>query len=125
MAGSFISLTLANLSVLDDGLPERAWHRALTEVMADLKDRPNDKTKRTLTLTMELVPEMDEARDLCGAEVTFKVKAGVPHRQTKTYGMTTNRRGELLFSENNPEDPDQATLDDLDEEGRVRRPGRE
>lgn len=123
----FVELTLGSLEELDDGRVSIAFGQAMRAAVQDCVDRPAEKKVRTVTLELKLKPIIDTddgITEMKGASGEFTIKSKVPERRSKTYEMRANKKGQLAFSSNSPENMDQATFDDVDPKtGRVdRRP---
>lgn len=121
----FVELNLANMDELDDGRVAAAFQKNVKDAVLDCIDRPTDKNPRVVTLELKLtpVPTSDGAVvELEGADGSFKVKLKVPERKSKTYNFRTNKKGQLAFSSESPENADQTTFNDVDPAtGKVRR----
>jgi hypothetical protein len=109
-----VQFDIANIGDLDDGRVSVAFAHELRRAVMDCMDRPGDKKPRSVTLEFRLTPVVGEEGQCDGAEGEFEIKSKVPTRKSKTYSFSTNRKGHLIYSSNNPEDIDQATFDDVD-----------
>jgi hypothetical protein len=81
-------LNLANLHKLDGGKADRAVSHAIRQCVADITDRPGDKSKRKVSVVISLEPKLD--RDLAALEdvaVDIQINTGIPKRQTRQYPM--------------------------------------
>lgn len=121
----FIELDLASLDKLDDGRVSVAFAHELKRAVQDCMDRPGDKKPRIVTLEFSLKPVCSTEGgvvEMDGADGDFKIKSKVPTRQTKTYSFRANKRGQLAFSSESPENADQTTFNDIDPQtGKVKR----
>jgi hypothetical protein len=120
-------MSLAALKTLDGSRVALAFQRSVEDCVLDMRDRPLDKSKRKVTLELELIPVADEdpvveGRMMCvGADANFRVKTSLPQRVSKTYNFELDDKG-LFFAVNSPENAAQTTFDDVDQEtGRVER----
>lgn len=107
-------LTLSTLKDLDFGRPAVAFEQAVADAVRDCKDRPGDNRPRRVTLDFTLIPLIDETGDCNDVQGDFRIKLSCPNRQTKPYQFGLNRNGQLYFSENCPENPDQKSMFDTD-----------
>lgn len=108
---SSLVLTLKDLHHLDNGKANAAVNHALRQCVQDIIDRPGDKAKRKVMLTVEMTPKLDE--DLGALDTVhtqFIIKSSIPVRRTVEYPMLASRDGRLLFSRNSPMDPRQNDL---------------
>jgi len=106
-------LTLGTLKDLDFGKAESAFQAELDKVVADVQDRPNDPTNRSVTLTVLVKPEQVEHGTAETCQVQLQIRSKVPHRQTREYSMKTSTAAELVFNSEAPENANQMTLDEL------------
>ena len=118
---AFLPLNLSTLEELDDGRVAAAFVREIKRVADDMMDRPGDANKRTVALEFTLTPVIDDAGLCDGARGEFQIKSKVPNRKSKTNGFDVRKNGVLAFSVESPTNPDQTTLDEMDETGKVNR----
>lgn len=85
-----VPLTFKNLVELDDGRLAVAFDRELRQALADLRDRPADKRKRKITLTVELQP-LEHHGDFDGADIDYYVTSKRPHEAGSTIRLTPNQ----------------------------------
>jgi|GEM_PF-1738119 len=107
------NLTLHSIQHLDGGKVDVAFTHAVAQVVADIKDRPGDKTKRTVTLTLSATPTLadDGSGVLDTIETRFQVKTGIPVRKSRGYPMAPRQDGKaMLFQEEDPNNPHQQTF---------------
>lgn len=106
------TLTLANLSEIDNGRVQLAFDAAIIRVIRDLADRPNVDQARKIELIVKINPDCDVDQGvLVGGNIQFEVKDSVPKRQTTTYPMKLGGNG-LLFEPQSPDNPNQQVLSD-------------
>jgi hypothetical protein len=108
-------LTLENLTDLDFGKARNAFDKELRRCVEDCLDRPNDEAARTVTLQLTLKPvSSGQECEACKGE--FEIKSKVPVRRTRSYHFgvktTGQLKGNLYFSEDSPDNFDQATFFD-------------
>jgi len=104
-------LTLDSVMEIENGKVSAALDHELAQAVRDVVDRPADKTKRTVTLVIELAPVLD--RDLATLkhiEATFKMFHRTPKRRSVEYPMLATKSGELFFQPHSPFDPRQHEL---------------
>jgi hypothetical protein len=106
------TFSLQELESLDGGKAVRALDAHIKRAALDCYDRPGDKKARKVTLEIELVPAMD-AEGNCD-EVHAKIRAAstVPKHVTKPYSLGLRPSGQLVFSEDAPDNYRQATIMD-------------
>lgn len=116
-----VEFNVKTLNDVADGIVSRAFMKELEKAVRDCLDRPKYKKPRTVTLELKLTPQIDEDGSCEGAFGEFDVRSKLPSRKCDPIAFKLNRQGQLAFSENNPGNPDQATIDDMDENGRRRK----
>lgn len=112
----FVELTLKSLEELDDGRVSKAFAHELRRAVQDCLDRPRDKKARTVTLELSLTPCVTDEGGIIeatGADGEFSIKSKVPTRKSKTYSFKANKKGQLAYSSESPENADQLTFDDV------------
>ena len=82
-------------------------------VVMDLADRDKLMKKRSLVLQIDFVPGSTDGR----VAVSCHAHSKLPARVTEVYWMTRVGENGLAFNATSPEDPDQMTLDALEEKG--------
>lgn len=123
---SLVNLKLETLKDLDFGRPAVAFELATQDAVRDCNDRPGDKRPRKVTMEFVIIHCIGDEGQCDGVTGEFKIKTTIPHRQTKPYSFGINRKGQLFFSEESPNNVDQSTFDDVDPvSGRVVRDVRE
>lgn len=119
---ALVELNLQSLNDLDDGRVATAFIHELKRVVLDCIDRPGDKNLRKVALEFELTPIVADDGSCESADGQFKIKSKVPDRKTKTYSFGVNKRGQLSYSQNSPDNIDQTTIFDVNPKtGRVER----
>lgn len=104
-------LNLTNLVDLDNGKVVAAFNHALRQILADISDRPGDRTKRKAVLTVIATPRIDKDLSvLDGSDIQFQVKAQIPVRQSKPYPMLLTADNTAMFQPESPDNPRQAAL---------------
>lgn len=105
------TLDLANLHHLDNGKGALAFSHAMRQIVKDIQDRPGDKAKRKVVLTVEGTPSLDnDSAVLDTIGIRINVKTSIPNRQTVEYPMLPQADGRLVFQEHSPGDPRQSSL---------------
>jgi hypothetical protein len=119
---AFVSLSINSLAELDGGKVSAAFLHDLRRIIQDCIDRPGDKTARTITLEFSAKPQVGQELVCEGVEGKFRIKSRIPERKTKAYHFQTDRSGGLFFNANNPSNPDQTTIDDINpKSGKIER----
>lgn len=108
----FRALTLENLEHLDFGKVDVAFQQHIKRVALDCLDRPVDDKARIVTMKVSVkpVPETDGTCDHVALQI--KLSSSVPDHKTKVYDLLVKRSGQLLFSEDSPENAAQSTIFD-------------
>lgn len=111
-----LELSLKNLSDLDMGKVDAAFRREVGRVLADIADRPEDSTARTVQLQLALTP-VGKDGDIAAGEFTLMSK--VPPRRTRPYEFGIRQmKGQhtAVFNSESLDDVRQGTLDEAREE---------
>lgn len=103
---------LAALTELDGCRIRTAFDLALARLTEDCKDRPAVKARRSVTLTVSLVPVPNDEGDLDTVDVDCQLQEKLPKRESRTYNMLPTRNG-LLVNEVSPDEVRQRTLDEV------------
>jgi len=121
-------LDLATLKDLDGGKPAIAFRRAVEDATKDCQDRPTETRPRKIVLELELEPVANEDPEFegtfraVGVTGHFKIKSTIPNRQTRPYSFGLDKQGRLFFSQESPQNVNQATFEDVDPAtGRINR----
>jgi hypothetical protein len=106
-----ITLNSANIGELTNGQAKAIIDRELAKAIADLDDRGEEDGKpREVVIKIALI----KSRDQVLADV--RAKANLPEYRTGVTTLSVKQRGgksELLFRNDNAENPDQPTLSDM------------
>ena len=117
-------LSLQGLTAIDSGIVAARFDADLAACLEDIADRAHDTGKRSVQLTISLVPVPQSQ----GSEVMTEVqiKSSVPVARSKAFAMSLRRAPstvsggmrtlQAVWNELAPDDPRQLTLDDLNEE---------
>lgn len=107
-----MQLSLDTLKDFDFGKAAVAWEKALGQVVKDCLDRPGEEKARTVTMTTNIRPIVQQDGDVVDVEVDFSVKAKLPPWQTAGRPAIPSRNGQLFFSDMAPDNPRQTTIDE-------------
>ena len=109
--------SLAKLASLDSGRVAAAFDAALRRAQDDCKDRPALEEARTITLTLNALPVIDETEgEMHSVNLQFHITEKLPKRKSKTYNMLADDAG-LYVNELAPDDARQLTLDTASSSG--------
>lgn len=111
-----IKLTMESLSVLDQGKVRAAVDKELRHVLADLSDRPGEKSARTVSIDIKLTPEQDESGVAVTGQLEVEVSSSVPKRRTRSYQFEIHEAAggtQALFNDVSRTDVRQGTLDEV------------
>lgn len=101
-------LTLQTIADIDKGRIGLAVNQAIRLITQDITDRPADKTKRKVVVTIEMKPVLDSTTaTLDVIENEFTVEAKVPKRRSAAYPMLPTSDGRQMFEKGSPFDPRQ------------------
>lgn len=106
-----MQLSLATLGEFDFGKAAVAFQKELQKVVIDMIDRPGDDRPRTVTLKTSLKPLVQQEGDVVDSQVEFEITSSMPSRRTKPRPAMIDRRGNLLFSADAPDNPRQETFE--------------
>ena len=104
-------LDLKSLADLDGGKPGVAFAQALARCESDCRDRPGVSDARRISITVEIVPVVDETGELHSCDVRADFSDKLPKRATRKYNMITDDDGGILFNDGAPENARQGTID--------------
>lgn len=105
-------LSLDSLKELDMGKVEKVFQHHLTRVLADIDDRPADKTARRVLLEIQAVPADAEGDTV---DMEFSVKSSVPIHRSRKYNMVVRHESgkrTAVFNTEEAENVHQGTLDE-------------
>jgi CRISPR/Cas system endoribonuclease Cas6 (RAMP superfamily) len=108
-----LRLGLDTLRELDRGINVHAVDVALMQAVNDVLDRPTEAKPRTVTIQIEVVPQVTQDMRLVGVTTQFQVITKTPNRRSEPYVMKITRDG-LFFNPDNLRD-DAPTLPYHDE----------
>lgn len=96
------------------------WDKEARKAMLDCGDSPDLPKGRKVTLTVEFKPRltpggMNGRSAYAGCAVDFMVAGQIPGKQI-TVLMKADDEGGLLFNPDAPEDPDQRTIQQVEDE---------
>lgn len=115
-------LSLDSLKELDMGKVQMAFNHELTRTVKDCVDRPGDTNPRKVAIELSLTPQIDKDTGQCeGVHGEFKVRSKTPDRVSKVYDFGLNKKGQLYFNAESPENHRQYGLGEMDSEGTVHR----
>ncbi|AMV29316.1 hypothetical protein VT84_33280 [Gemmata sp. SH-PL17] len=108
---SVIPVSAQSLNALGDGYAGKAIDKCLDAINRDLIDRGHDGNARKLVVTYTFQPDTQgRLKILC------KTKTTLPdYSPPETVAKYDQRAGGYVFNADNSENPDQMTLNDLDE----------
>ena len=105
-------LSLSQIQHIDNGKIQTVFNQLLRNITADVIDRPGDKSKRKLQLTVELSPVVDkETSALDTIKTEFVLKTALPVLRSAEYQMLAKPDGTQVFQPGSPFDPRQNTFD--------------
>lgn len=105
-----VILDAASIPNLSDGYVGKMLEKALNDVIEDIDDRGHDGQKRSITLKLTFSP--NEKKIKIDANVTTKLPAYVP---PTTMAKFDRAAGGLAFNPDVADNPDQSTIDDLND----------
>jgi len=100
--------TLDTLQELDGGRVVEAFNQAIRRAVADCDDRPGEQNARKITLSVALVPVIDDSGACDGVDATFDIRDTIPTRKSKRYSFGMKSDGRLYFSTESPDNVAQA-----------------
>lgn len=104
-------LTLSSIQHIDNGKVALNFNQLLRAITRDVIDRPGDKSKRKVMLTIELSPDLDaDTATLDTIKTTFKMKTALPVLQSAEYPMLADSEGRQHFQPTAPFQPRQQAL---------------
>ena len=113
-----LEFALENIPHLDGGKISEAWKQAIERGIADCLDRPEVEKPRTITMTVQLSPEVE--RGVCDSvNARFSFKDGMPSRDSRAYNLGLRHRQNqtfLIFNDLSDDDVHQRTIDEGDQQ---------
>jgi predicted transcriptional regulator len=98
-----LRLGLDTLRELDRGINVHAVDVALMQAVNDVLDRPTEAKARTVTIQIEVIPQVTQDMRLVGVTTQFQVMSKMPNRRSEPYVMRITRDG-LFFNPDNLRD---------------------
>ena len=109
-------LTFENIGEVDAGRIKLAVEQHLKKIVTDCIDRPGNDTARTLTLQLNIVPQIDPDTNNCDdVNIEFEVGSKVPKHRSRMVNCAVRKslNGPMLaFNDLSEADSDQRTLDE-------------
>lgn len=104
-----------SLMLVDDERVKAAIDLNLRQLAADIEDRGGDGAKRSMTLQVDLTPNVFEGV-VSSVDAEIQITAKVPPRRTRPISMQLGADGRgkarLEFNDASLDDPRQGTLDE-------------
>jgi len=102
-------LVLKNLDKINGGIIAAAFDKEVQRMALDCEDRPGDKTARTVTLVVKMVPVLVQ-RDCERLKTTVHVKSASPEYKTGEIDCGLRREGMVTFNPDSEDNVNQGTL---------------
>lgn len=109
------ALSLDTLPNFDSGKAAVAFKQAIRRAVLDLLDRPGERSKRTVSLSVEMTPIAEQDGDVVDAEIVFTIQTKMPAMRTNPKPMACDRQGRLIFNDLADDNPHQTTIDETAE----------
>lgn len=106
------ALTLESLENLDLGKASLAFNQQIKRIAVDCLDRPGDVNARKVTLEVAAKPVVNDDGSCERVKLQIQVTSKIPSYRTRVYDLGLRKNGVLVFSEDSPENFDQATFFD-------------
>lgn len=112
------TFSLETLPELDRGAFSKAAQIEIDKVITDIDRRPLDDRKRTVTITMEFLPQLNRSTGKVeNVEFAFKTGSKLPGQEGTSLLRMLPKKGdndtpELIFAAESPEDPNQLAFSD-------------
>ncbi|KKM67643.1 hypothetical protein LCGC14_1469000 [marine sediment metagenome] len=103
---------LSNIPQIDNGRVQLAIDHQFRTALKDVMDRPGDKSKRTVVLQFEFMPQLQQDSAQLDS-INMQVSAGVKiptRRNTKPYNLMALDDGIAVFQPHSPHDARQLDL---------------
>lgn len=104
-------LTAKNLAEFEGGKLAAAFDQLLLAAGRDCFDRPGVKNKRSITLTVEVRPELDDAGMCEHVRIEASVGSKTPKYGSREVVGNIQKSGAIIFDDLSPDNPDQSTLE--------------
>lgn len=103
-------LSAKTLGQFEGGKLATAFDRLLMAAGRDCFDRPAVSTKRTVTLTVEVTPVLDEAGMCEHVKIYADVGSKSPKYGSRNVIGNIQKSGAIIYDDLSPDDPDQTTF---------------
>lgn len=91
-------LDLDGMALLDNGLVNQMFRYHCLRLGRDCADRPGEKGKRTLTLTITAIPVCNQHGTIETVRTEIDIKSKLPVHRTRIYEMRADEDKGLLFN---------------------------
>ena len=104
--------TIEDLAVFDEGRVAVAFKAAMRQMVFDLADRPAVAKARSVTIQVQMAPDVDDHGDLGHVLVDVDCKKSVPSQRSRAV-VAKLIEGETVLRYNDlaPDAPEQRTID--------------
>lgn len=102
--------TTESLKKIEDGKPAAMFDAAMRQVIRDCYERPGNKSKRTVNLSVSVVPIIEDDGECERVRFAFDCSSSTPKMSTKEYEGRVTRNGDLLISQEFADSVDQHSL---------------
>lgn len=109
MTTKLVPLDFEHLATLDDGRIDRLLRMHVARAAQDCMDRPGDKSKRVVSLSIAVEPVVSDDGQCESTRVEIECKSKVPVFRSRPYEMHCTKAG-LRFNQDFPEELDQQPL---------------
>ena len=111
----YVIIGLETLKDIDGGRIREALDHHIRRAALDCKDRPGDPAARVVTMTIKIVPEIEDdgSCDRCRMAIEFTSK--VPNHRSKAIEVGLRANGALVFNPDSPDNINQSTFMDGDQ----------
>lgn len=99
-----------SLRSMDDGRPAAMFEHAMQQAIRDCFERPGNKAKRNVNLTVSVVPVIEDNGECERVKFFFECQASTPKMSTKEYEGRVTKNGAMLVSQEFPDNVDQHSL---------------
>lgn len=106
---------IADLAVVERGIVDALFKRAVEAVAVDMERRPSVETAREIVLTMRATPKAGESGVLVEVRLEFELKTKVPVSRTREISAVVTEGKAIRYNDLSPGDVRQGTLDMEDE----------
>lgn len=104
--------TLESLKHFADGKVAASFNKLIRAAVADCMDRSGETAARTVELSLQITPNVDQDGMTENVNVSVKIGSKVPKYHSAPVNCNARTNGQLFFNDMSIDDADQMTIDE-------------